>query len=239
MASDLIVDLSYIGSRSTHQGFPPANSQVNYVPLDQLALGNVLLQPINSAVAAAAGFVEPFPGFANQLGANTVAQSLKPYPQYTSVTAANARLTEGEGRYHSIQLRGNKRFSDDGLSLVSFLTWMKNESNTNYTLPYPGDRTLRVDPGTPPWVFGASWAYELPMGSGRRYLTRTSSVVSAVISGWQVAGSVRYQSGAALTITSNNNLGPLAYPISTRTGCRTPTSTGTLAMGSTPRSIGI
>jgi hypothetical protein len=128
------------------------------------------------------------------------------------VTAANARLTEGQARYHSVQLRGNKRFSG-GLSLVSFLTWMKNESNTNYTFQYPGDTALRVDPGTPPWVFGASWAYELPFGSDRRYLRDTPGVVSAIVSGWQFAGSVRYQSGAALAITSNNNLGPLGYGI--------------------------
>ena len=212
LGSDFIVDLSYIGSRSTHLGLPPPNSQLNYVPLSQLALGNLLLQPITSAAAAAAGFTEPFPGFANQLGANTVAQALKPYPQYTNITSANARLTEGEGRYHSIQLRGNKRFSG-GLSLVSFLTWMKNESNTNYTFQYPGETSLRVDPGTPPWVFGASWVYELPVGRERRFLRGAPSAVSAVVGGWQIAGSVRYQSGAALAITSNNNLGPLGYQI--------------------------
>jgi hypothetical protein len=210
--SDLIVDVSYLGSRSTHLGLPPANSQVNYVPQQYLALGNVLLQPISSAAAAAAGYSEPFAGFANQLGANTVAQALKPYPQYTSITAANARLTEGEARYHSIQTRGTKRFSG-GLSLVSFLTWMKNESNTNYTFQYPGDRSMRVDPGTPPWVFGASWVYELPFGDDRRWLRSAPAAVSALASGWQVAGSVRYQSGAALAITSNNNLGPLGYAI--------------------------
>jgi hypothetical protein len=212
LLSDLIVDVSYLGSRSTHLGLPAANSQLNYVPQEYLALGNVLLQPITSAAAAAAGFVEPFPGFAGQLGANTAAQALKPYPQYTSVTSANARLTEGDARYHSIQLRGNKRFST-GLSLVSFLTWMKNESNTNYTVPYPGDRAMRVDPGTPPWVFGASWVYELPVGRGRPFLQGIPAALSAVISDWQVAGSVRYQSGAALAITSNNNLGPLGYGI--------------------------
>jgi len=182
------------------------------VPIELLALGNLLLQPITSAAAVAAGYSEPFPGFANQLGANTVAQALKPYPQYTSITAANARLTEGEGRYHSVQMRGTKRFSG-GLSLLSFLTWMKNESNTNYTLQYPGDATLRVDPGTPPWVFGASWLYELPFGRDRRYLSDASPVVDGLVGGWQFAGSVRYQSGAALTITSNNNLGPLGYAI--------------------------
>jgi hypothetical protein len=212
LGAGVIVDASYIGSRSTHLGLPPANSQLNYVALDRLALGNVLLQPIASAAAAAAGFSEPFAGFNGQLGANTVAQALKPYPQFTSITAANARLTEGESRYHSVQLRGNKRFSG-GLTLVSFLTWMKNESNTNYTFQYPGDRALRIDPGTPPWVFGASWVYELPFGNGRRYLQKVPSALSAVVSGWQFAGSVRYQSGAALTMTSNNNLAPLGYAI--------------------------
>jgi Carboxypeptidase regulatory-like domain len=204
------VELNYTGSRSTHLALPPANSQLNYVPLEYLSLGNLLLQPITSAAAQAAGFTEPFPGFANQLGANTVAQSLKPYPQYTSITSTGARLTEGRARYDSVQLRGNKRFAD-GLTLVSFLTWMKNESNTNYTPQYPGDLSLRIDPGTPPWVFGASWAYELPFGQDRRFFSSAPGIVSALISGWQFAGSVRYQTGAALSITTGNNLGPLGY----------------------------
>jgi carboxypeptidase family protein len=210
LGAGFTVEVNYTGSRSTHLALPPANSQVNYVPLQYLSLGNLLLQPITSAAAAAAGFAEPFPGFANQLGANTVAQSLKPYPQYTSITSTGARLTEGEARYHSVQLRGNKRFAH-GLTLVSFLTWMKNESNTNYTPQYPGDLSLRLDPGTPPWVFGASWAYELPFGRDRRFFQSAPAVVSALISGWQFAGSVRYQTGAALTITTGNNLGPLGY----------------------------
>lgn len=206
------VDASYIGSRSEHLALPPANSQINYVPIEYLSLGNLLLQPITSAAAQAAGFTQPFPGFANQLGANTVAQALKPYPQYTSITAASARLTEGKARYHSLQLRGNKRFTG-GLTLTSFLTWMSNKSNTNYTPQYPGDLALRTDPGTPEWIFGASWAWELPFGRGRRYLADAPAVVSAIVSGWQFAGSVRYASGLPLVITTGNNLSPLGYGI--------------------------
>jgi Carboxypeptidase regulatory-like domain len=210
LAADFSLDVSYIGSRSSHLALPAANSQLNYVPLEYLALGNLLLQPITSAAAQSAGYTQPFPGFANQLGANTVAQSLKPYPQYTSITSTSARLTEGEARYHSVQVRGNKRFSG-GLTLVSFLTWMHNESNTNYTPQYPGDLPLRIDPGTPPWIFGASWAYELPFGHDRRFLSTASGIMQGLVSGWQFAGSLRYQSGAALAITSNNNLSPLGY----------------------------
>ncbi len=206
------VDASYIGSRSEHLALPPANSQINYVPIEYLALGNLLLQPITSAAAQAAGYTQPFPGFANQLGANTVAQALKPYPQYTSITSTSARLTEGKARYHSMQIRGNKRFTG-GLTLTSFLTWMSNKSNTNYTPQYPGDFSLRTDPGTPEWIFGASWAWELPFGRGRRYLADASPVVSAIVSGWQFAGSVRYASGLPLVITTGNNLAPLGYGI--------------------------
>ena len=92
------MDVSYIGSRSSASGRSPGNSsEVNYVPLEYLALGNLLFQPINSAAAAAAGFTEPFPGFANQLGANTVAQALKPYPQYT-IGDRGQRAADGRGR---------------------------------------------------------------------------------------------------------------------------------------------
>ena len=212
LGAGFTVDASYIGSRSEHLALPPANSQLNFVPIEDLSLGNLLLQNINSAAARAAGFTEPFPGFANQLGANTVAQSLKPYPQYTSITAANTRLTEGKARYHSLQLRGSKRFSD-GLTFTSFLTWMSNKSNTNYTPQYPGDMQLRVDPGTPEWILGASWAWELPFGTGRRYLSDSPGVVAAIVGGWQFAGSLRYATGLPLSITTGNNLTPLGYGI--------------------------
>jgi hypothetical protein len=206
------IDASYIGSRSEHLALPPANSQINYVPIEYLALGNLLLQPITSPAAQGAGFTEPFPGFRNQRGANTVAQSLKPFPQYTSITSTSARLTEGKARYHSARVQANKRFSG-GLMLTSFLTWMSNKSNTNYTPQYPGDLALRVDPGTPEWIFGASWAWELPFGRNRKFLANASPVVSALVSGWQFAGSVRYSSGLPLVITTGNNLAPLGYGI--------------------------
>jgi hypothetical protein len=212
LAGGFSVDASYIGSRSTHLAMPPANSQLNFVPVEYLGLGNLLLQPITSAAAQAAGFTPPFPGFAAQLGANTVAQALKPFPQYTSITSTSARLTEGRARYHSVQVRGNKRFSG-GLTLTSFLTWMSNKSNTNYTPQDPADRTLRIDPGTPEWIVGGSWAYELPFGRDRRYLSTPSPVLSAIVSGWQIAGSVRYASGLPLVITTGNNLAPLGYAI--------------------------
>lgn len=208
----LTLDLSYIGSRSSHLALPPNNSELNFVPIEYLSLGNLLFQPINSAAAAAAGFHEPFPGFADQRGANTVAQSLKPYPQYTSITANSTRLMEGRARYDSVQLKANQRLSH-GLSIASFYTWMRNVSNTNYTLAYPGERPMRVDPGTAPHIFSFSWSYDLPFGQDRQFLSGDSGVLSALVSGWTLAGSLRYQSGNALAITASNNLSQLGYGV--------------------------
>jgi hypothetical protein len=207
----LTMDLSYIGSRSKNLALPANNSELNYVPLEYLALGNLLFQPITSAAAANAGFVQPFPGFANQLGANTVAASLKPYPQYTSITANSTRLMEGEARYDSLQVKATQRVTK-GLSIVTFYTFMKNKSNTNYTIAYPGERPLGEDPGTAPHIFSFSWSYELPFGRDKGFLA-DSGFATTLVSDWRFSGQVRYQSGAALAITATNNLSPLGYAI--------------------------
>jgi hypothetical protein len=206
------MDLLYVGSRSSHLGLTGNNTQINFVPIQYLALGNLLFQPINSAAAQAAGFKEPFPGFATQLGANTVAASLKPFPQYTSVTANSTRLMEGKAQYDSFQIKATQRLTG-GLSMVSFYTYMRNRSNTNYTVQYPGELPLAIDPGTPPHIFSLSWSYELPFGRDRAFLSGDSGIVSAIVSGWRLSGALRYQSGAALTITASNNLAPLGYAI--------------------------
>jgi hypothetical protein len=208
----LTVDLSYIGSRSSHLALPAASSEINFVSSQNLALGNMLFQPITSAAAQAAGFQSPFPAFANQLGANTVAASLKPYPQYTSITANSTRLMEGKGKYDSIQVKATQRLTS-GLQIVTFYTYMRNKSNTNYTPQYPGDRPLLSDPGTTPHIFSFSWTYDLPFGKDKPFLSGDSTFVSAIVSGWRFSGALRYQSGAGLVITASNNLSPLGYGI--------------------------
>ena len=220
VARNLSLDVSYVGSHSTHLAMGTSASQLNVVPLSYLSLGSLLLQPINSSAAIAAGYTEPFPGFSSQTGANTVAQALKPYPQYTAVNMDSARLPAGVARYHSLQVKSTKRFSN-GLTSVVFVTWMKNLSNVfggntlfadDAGIQYPPARTVVMDPGISPVTFGASWGYELPFGKNKRFFNSASPVVSRIVSGWEINGSVRYATGTALQITANNNLGALGYP---------------------------
>lgn len=211
---NLSLEVSYLGSRSTHLTVGSGAAQFNYVPADKLSLGFLLLQPINSPWAQAAGFKEPFPGFANQQGANTVAQSLKPYPQYTFVQSDVALLPIGKASYHSLQVKATKRFSQ-GLSSLFFFTWAKSLSNasggsTTYanfiegSRQYPGSNPTTIDPGVPAAIFGLNFSYDLPVGKGRHFLSSASSLVDGILGGWTVTGFFRYQSGTALQIWAIN-----------------------------------
>jgi len=200
-----VVDIAYIGSRSTHLNI---TTQMNAVDAKNLSLGSLLLQPITSASAIAAGFKEPFPGFASQRGANTVAQALKPYPQYTQVNWVSS--PDGVGSMHSLQLRANRRLTN-GLTVNGYFTWMK--AMTNNAAQYPLDRKsgIGVDYAAVPAVFGLTWTYELPFGRGRRFANWSGPVAERLVGGWKLNGFVRYQSGYALNISTTNTLSALGY----------------------------
>ena len=203
------MEVAYQGSRSTHLTMGSGASQINYVSKDDLGLGFLLLQPIDSPPVVGAGFTPPYPGFTG-----TLAQALKPYPQYTFVRDATTLVPEGKASFHSLQVKGTQRNSH-GLSGTFYFTWMKSITNapggnTTYSnfiegfQQYPGENPTFIDAGTPKFVFGASYSYDLPFGKGRRFLNSSSRVTDAVLGGWTLSGSMRYQSGAPLQIWSIN-----------------------------------
>jgi len=206
LARGTSVDVSYIGSHSTHLDI---GTSLNVVDVKNLSLGTTLLQNITSATAVAAGFREPFPGFANQTSANTVAAALKPYPQYTAVNVSSG--PDGIGRMNSLQIKGNKRFSN-GLTLISYFTWMKNFTNNSAQYPLDRDSGISVDSTSVPAVFGLTWTYDLPFGEGRRLANFSNPIAKRLVSGWAFNGFLRYQSGNALSIGGGNNtLSTLGY----------------------------
>lgn len=213
LAKDLSLDISYLGNHGIHLPLPATNSQIDYVPISDLSIGSLLLQPITSQAAINAGYTQPFPGFANQLGANTVAQALKPYPQYTAINMSAVNLPEGFSKYNSLQVKGTKRISS-GLSALAFFTWSKQTTNAAASgqVQYPGYTNGTLDPGIVPLAFGLNWTYQLPFGPKAHFVRTSSGLVSRLVSGWQVNGFLNYTSGAALLITASNNLSPLGYP---------------------------
>ncbi len=121
---DMAIDVSYIGSRGTRlrSSFNPLNA----LPLEYLKLGDALLRKrvanLTAAdyeyarslgVTLAANPDAAYPGFNNQTGnsllAGTVAQSLRPFPQYGNI---NNRLeSQGQSWYNAakVDLRADSR----------------------------------------------------------------------------------------------------------------------------------
>ena len=133
-----------------------------------------------------------------------VSQLLRPYPEFTSVTAY---ITSGMSIYHALQAQLNRRFTN-GASLTTAFTWSKSLDaiqylNTSDPTPWYGisanDRTFRL---------ATSGIYELPFGAGRRFLSN-AGIVSQIIGGWQVQGVYQVQSGQPLSFIPSTSTGPV------------------------------
>ena len=78
---------------------------MNALPLKHLSLGSLLTANINSPEAQAAGTPVPNPGFDS-----SVAQALRLYPQYQTITNMGAQI--GNSTYHALQINVQRSFGD-------------------------------------------------------------------------------------------------------------------------------
>jgi hypothetical protein len=201
---NLNLEAGYLGSKNTRLGVPDAN--INQLPDRYLPLGPALLTPV----------VNPFLGqipVSSTLGGPTMTaqQLLRPFPRFTAV--ALFRHNIGNSTYHAVQAKLEKRFSH-GLTFTFAYTFSKLiddassvfSSNiftgpTNQTFAIADANNLHLErslsQGDIPRVFSGGWVYQVPR------LWK--------ISGWQVAGLVRVQSGDMVAVSqatnSNSNLG--------------------------------
>jgi hypothetical protein len=84
-ANDLSMSFAYVANSGRHLY---ASQNLNQLPqqFETLPL-SLLTSRVDSPAAQAAGYREPFPGFTQLWGAQgTVAQSLRPFPQYAGVS---------------------------------------------------------------------------------------------------------------------------------------------------------
>ena len=194
------VEVSYLGSKNTRLGIPDAN--INQLPSQDLSLGSALLTKVANP------YFGQIPA-ASSLGAATIAQQqlLRPFPRFTNV--ALFRDNVGNSSYNAAAVKLEKRLSR-GLTINASYTFSKLLddassvfSQTIFTGPVLNttgaadayNRHLEKDlsSGDIPKVFALGWVYEIPR------LWK--------ISGWQIAGLVRVQTGDTVAVTqaTNNN----------------------------------
>jgi hypothetical protein len=217
---NLTIEAAYVGNHGKRliAGFLRQLNQNDY---SVLSMGDKLLQQINSeADAAVLGVAYPYPGFTG-----TVAQALRPYPQYRTVSDPQA--TVGESDYNALQLKAAQR-TTHGLDFLISYTLSKNITTVDDAFGWGGfgvlgavnaknlslERGLAVDTtftssrGDRTHNLVVSFGYELPFAKhvqGR--VTRT------LVHGWRVNGIFQYASGAALPLSPYypNNLSNVIF----------------------------
>jgi hypothetical protein len=213
---NFVVQVSYNGNRGTR--LRSDFNRINALPIEALQLGNAILfkplsvvTPLERTYATSVGFTLPaenavFPGFNG-----TVADALRPFPQYRFIR--NQLESDGQSLYNAGTLKLDRRFAQ-GIQFGLSYTFSKVITDAAEDLfggtrigglvQNPANRrALRgVSPNDVPHVFVVNYLLELPFGKGRRFLNR-GGVVNALLGGFQFSGIQRYQSGRPLVVSNS------------------------------------
>src|SRR4030095_32795 len=99
--------------------------ELNQLPVSRLALGSLLQRPITDPAVVAAGFKKPYASFPDT---QTLAQALRPYPQYFAMSDRNAGV--GRSWYDSLQAKIERRFGS--WQLMGAYVWSKSLGLAHY-----------------------------------------------------------------------------------------------------------
>jgi Carboxypeptidase regulatory-like domain len=171
---------------------------------------NLLNSNITSAAARAANIPIPYPNFTDPTvqRSMTVAQALRPYPQYLTIDSSQGGDKSGHSTYHALVLRLNQQYTN-GLSFQYSYSFSKllTDSDTYYAnagfAADQGNHALEKSIGQydQTHVVKLNTLYELPFGKGKRWLT--SGFANAVLGGWRLSAVQVYGSGFPIGATRN------------------------------------
>ncbi|HYP05175.1 MAG TPA: TonB-dependent receptor [Bryobacteraceae bacterium] len=203
LPASILAEAAYVGVKGTRLGTRLIN--INELDPGYLSLGSLLTAQATSPEAIAAGITLPYPTFRG-----TVAQSLRPYPQYLNVLSRS--MPNGNSTYHALQTKMEKRFSR-GVSFLAAYTWSKTISDADQIAGLgPEGQTYynrrlekAISTNDIPHNFALSYVLELPFGRGKRFLN-DSAVADQLFGGWTFTGIHQYYSGRPVVLTANNTL---------------------------------
>lgn len=211
LTSNLAIEVAYAGSKITRVGLPDVN--LNQLTIEQLAQGSSLLLRV----------ANPYFGTiprSSSLGDPTipVAQLLKPYPRFTTVSQYrnNVGTTIYQGFYAKLEQRvahglsylvsyTRSKLMDDASSVfdASILTGPV----ANFPVADSFNRRLERDysTGDIPHVFVTSAVWDIPWGAGRAH--HAGGLIGTLVNDWSLTGVLTLQSGMPVAIgqTTNNN----------------------------------
>lgn len=216
LTSNTVLEAGYNASAGTHlqsgilnyNQVPTSvfNSMVSQFGATQAL--NILRSNITSATAVAAGIRPPYPSFNG-----TVAQSLRPFPQYTTIsTGPQNGDKSGHSTYHAFLLKADRRFSK-GLTFQWNYVFSKlmTDSDTyfaNSATPAQDQYNRRLEKSIGQYdqthIFKFSTLYDLPFGKGRRWINH--GFLDQIVGGWRISAIQVYSSGQPIALARNNPL---------------------------------
>lgn len=166
----------------------------------------------DAASASAAGVPYPYAGFSNY-----AFMALFPYPQVAQTWGPLYYVGSplGVSAYNSLQIELTKRTSHGVSADLSYTlsratgdvgsnfqeTWSTGVIQDVSQLGREGQTILPYDMSS---VVKGYVSYELPFGSGQRFLKSKGNAVDKLVSGWMVSTILRYNTGSPLSVFSSN-----------------------------------
>jgi len=207
---NFLIDIAYVGNRGRGLN---STLMANQVDPKYLSLGQLLRRRIDDPAVIAAGFTKPYAAFPNN---QTLAQALRPFPQYQNVFDRNSG--DGQSWYDSLQVKGERRFG--AWQMMAAYTWSKSIgrlhfrqifSQTNTAVQaqnnYDLSDTKTLLPFDQPHVLNVLNSIDLPFGKGKKFFGSSNRAVDTIVGGWTLGFIGRYVSGGTLEILAPNTLG--------------------------------
>lgn len=200
---------------------------VNWVSRDQYNLNLNMMDPRLSYTYKAAlsasvnnpfynyGTPQTFPGSLRNTRTVSLSSLLVPYPQYTGITQTGTDLRSA--RYQSIQLRGQRAFSN-GFSFLATYGYVSSRSQWffdpqdeydnklswyNFTVTQSGGSGAPAVTSDPKHRFVSAGSWDFPFGRGRHFGSDISRIADCIAGGWQLSGIYTFTSGAPLIFSSS------------------------------------
>jgi hypothetical protein len=215
----LFVEIAYVGTRGYDLSrVGESGLSLNQLDPQYMSLGSQLNEPVPN----------PFYGIVNNgvLTQPTVsrAQLLRPYPQFTDIIPLYS--SGAKSRYNALQVTGRKRMSD-GLMVEGSYTFAKaRDIGMSHQNSYDIEASWALASYDITHRFVFSYLYELPFGRNRRFGSGASTLVNAIVGGWQFNGITTLQSGTPLSITASNTAGIFGARTQPNTNGNDPRLTG-------------
>ena len=144
---------------------------------------------------------------------------LNAYPHFDQIGIGNVPI--GKQNYHSLQIRGSKRYAH-GFAAQFAYTWSKTLESVNLLNPQDADLgnllNTRLEQRLQQWdiphTFSGMVTYELPFGKGKALLPGVGRMGQAIVGGWNLNVQYIARSGVPFDF-------PNSAPLTARTAALT------------------